>query len=117
MDIITAGQVATELRKIADALDKQPETPVVRGLLYFCCSYKGDAGKKAFISLAKLLPHPLAKQPDNDNYWLKGVNDALTTDLYISRSQICTLIEPAKPAVYDCPSILSQEEEDALGGF
>ena len=117
MDIITAGQVATELRKIADALDKQPETPVVSGSLYFCCSYKGDAGKKAFISLAKLLPHPLAKKLDNDDYWLKAGNDALTTHLYISRSQICTLIEPAQPAVYDCPSILSLEEEDALEVF
>ena len=117
MDIITAGQVATELRKIADALNKQPETPVVRGSLYFCCSYKGDAGKKAFISLAKLLPHPLAEWPNNDIYWLTSGNDALTTDLYITRTQICTLVEPAKPAVYDCPSILSQEEEDALGVF
>jgi len=117
MENITAGQVANELRKLADALDKQPETPVVRGSIYFSCSYKGDAGKKAFISLAKLLPRPLVKKPDDRNYWLKGGNEALTTDLYIERSQICTLIEPAKPAVYDCPSILSQEEEDALGVF
>ena len=117
MENITAGQVAAELRKIAEALDKQPETPIVGGDLYFSCSYEGDAGKKAFISLAKLLPHPLVKKPDENNYWLKGGNEALTTDLYIARSQICTLIEPAKPAVYDCPSILSQEEEDALEVF
>lgn len=114
---ITAGQLATELRNLADALDKQPDTPVVGGSLYFSCNYRGDTGKKAFISLAKLLPHPLAKKPDDCNYCLKGGNDALTTELYIERSQICTLIEPAKPAVYDCPSILSEEEEDALGAL
>lgn len=59
MGIIPAGQVATELRKLADALGKQPNTPVVGGSIYFSCCYKEDAGKKAFISLAKLLSRQL----------------------------------------------------------
>ena len=117
MEIIKAGKVATELRKLADALDKEPETNIVGASVYFSCKYKGDAGKKAFLALAKLLPRPLAKKPDNSNFWLTGGNGALNTDAYIERSQVCTLVEEAKPAVYACPSILSEAEEAALGQF
>ena len=37
--------------------------------------------------------------------------------LHIPRSKMCILVEPARPARYECPSILSDEEEAALGPF
>jgi hypothetical protein len=30
---------------------------------------------------------------------------------------MCILVEPARPARYECPTILSDEEEAALGTF
>jgi hypothetical protein len=115
MSIIRAGLVAIELRKLADALDKEPDTTIVRPNIYFMCSYVGDFGKAAFLSLAKLLPRPLVKRSTNNEYQLVGENDAIRFEAAITRSQVCTLVEPAKPAVYDCPSILSEAEEAALG--
>jgi hypothetical protein len=112
-----ANKVATELRKLADALDKEPEAVIVTPNIYFSCSYQGDVGKAAFLHLAKVLPRPLVKKPTNDDYWLKGGNENLKVELYIDRKQVCVLREPAKPAVYDCPSILSEAEEAALGPF
>ena len=115
MSIIKAGLVAIELRKLADALDKEPEASIVRPNIYFTCSYVGDFGKDAFLSLAKLLPRPLVKRPTESEYQLAGENDAISFETSITRSQICTLVEAAKPAVYDCPSILSEAEEASLG--
>jgi len=115
--ITTAGKVAIELRKLADALDKEPESPSVSASIYFSCPYAGKGKKEAFLNLAKLLPRPLIKRPANDEYRLEGGNDTLDIQLYIDRNAVCTLIEPARPAVYDCPSILSAEEEAALGPF
>ena len=111
----TAGQVASELRKLADALDKEPDASIVSPSIYFCCSYCGEASKPAFLAIAKLLPRPLNKKPRGDEYRLEYSTKNLSVQAYIERNQICTLIEPAKPAVYDCPSILSEAEEAALG--
>ena len=35
----------------------------------------------------------------------------------IDRAQVCELIEPAKPAVYRCFPLLSDQEEAELGKF
>lgn len=113
--ITTAGKVATELRKLADALDKEPEALTVRADIYFSCTYDGDNGKAAFLNLARMLPRPFAKYPDQDRYWLKGGNESVSFHLYIERSAVCTLKKPAQPAEYECPSILSELEEAALG--
>ena len=57
--ITTAGAVATELRRVADALDKEPEAEVVRPLCFF---YPED--KAGMENLVRLLPHPLDKFSD-----------------------------------------------------
>ena len=112
-----ASEVAAELRRIADALDKEPETEVKRPLFFFYCDTKDQ-----FLATARLLPRPLAKKldgDDGDTYQklclesdiVKGPIWVRTT---INRSLMCRLVKEAQPAVYDCEPILSQAEEESL---
>ena len=51
----TAGAIATELRRIADALDKEPETKLMQPLLSFY-NYENKGGR--FSRRSRLLPRP-----------------------------------------------------------
>jgi len=108
-----ACEVAAELRRVADALDKEPEAKVRQGGLWFHC-YE----KEHFLSLAHLMPRPFKK-----TLWTPGIQTdirltyetpALTMDVLIEQNSLCTLVEPALPAVYKCDPILSEIEEAAL---
>jgi hypothetical protein len=106
----TAHEVASELRRIADALDKEPEVTFKRPLLFFFPDTKEE-----FLTQARILPRPLKKIVDSRDYALQSPDEsAVWLRAKISRSEVCTLVEPAKPAVYDCGPLLSQEEEDSL---
>ncbi len=109
-----AIEVATELRRIADALEAKPETIVHKPWLHFYCDEK-----KPFLDTFSVLPRPLIKRYDRDNdMWdrvhLESNCDALDLDCSVPRSKICEIVEPAKPAVYNCPPLLSEEEESTL---
>ena len=108
---ITAGMVALELRRIADALVKEPEAEVTRPSLWFWCW----SNKDEFLNLVRLLPRPLTKDyTDDSELIMRGEYEAIDFQCRINRSAVCTLIEPAKPAVYNCEPLLSDEEEAAL---
>ena len=114
-----ASDVATELRKLADSIDGLGETEISRPFIYFSHS-SGDDRKERFIALAKVLPRPLKKTYGEGSYpdlTLAYVGTHLRITASIPRSEVCEVLEPAKPAVYHCPSIFSQEEESALGPF
>jgi hypothetical protein len=109
-----ASEFALKLRKLADGLDKAPEAEIYT----YVSITPAHNDKQTFLALAKLMPRPLTKKiryegTNYQDFTLEGDGFFLG----IPRSMICTLIEPAKPAVYDCPSILSKEEEDALGAL
>jgi hypothetical protein len=110
----TAAETATELRRIADALDKAPDLE----LNPYLAIRAEDDDKETFLALAKIMPRPMEKGID-----FKGTtyeDYKLEHDFWrikIPHSNICTLVEPAKPARYECPSILSPEEEAAIGEF
>ena len=117
----TAGAVAQELRKLADALDKEPELQVFRPEIDFLTKYAGETKKSVFLALARILPRPLKKQPQRyDGTALELVHEtsAIRILAAIPRSEVCRLIEPAKtiPAVYDCTPLLSEDEENQLQG-
>lgn len=114
-DKITAGMVAAELRKLADGLDKEPEAEVIEPSIYFSCSYSRQP-KEFFLNLAKLLPRPLKKIFNDTEIRLEYSSPALSVSAYTKRSVLCTLLEPAKPAVFKCDPILSPEEEAQLEG-
>lgn len=115
----TTAAIAAELRRIADVLDKQPELEVVQPRLSFYHSYGYGRGKDAFIALAKMFPRPIEKGDgyNHEQYTLTHKTEALEVYASIDKSQVCTLVEPARPARYDCKPILSLEEEAALGKF
>ena len=55
---ITAGQVAIELRKLADSLDREPEAAIEKPGVYLY--HWGQ--KETFLALAKILPRPLTRE-------------------------------------------------------
>ena len=72
-----------------------------------------------FLDLAKVFQRPFDKGDgyDHQQYTLKHETDALEVYAAIDRSKVCTLVEEARPARYECVPILSLEEEAALGKF
>lgn len=118
MENTTAGQVAAELRRIAEAFEREPDVEVKRPMLAFW-----PDSKEQFLTLATALPKPLHKKIDGEDgskyqkYILQNEDAAVWTHVSIDRNDICIMVEPARPARYECPSILSEAEEAALGKF
>jgi hypothetical protein len=88
---------------------------VKKPYLFFSCT----SDKDVFLRTARLMPLPLKKvYQDEGNSWdeAKLVYDPPAIYLCVSvyRSSVCTLVEPAKPAVYHCEPMFSSEEEAAL---
>lgn len=104
-----AALVAMELRKLADALDVQPDAEIVKPYVWFMAN-----DKDAFLALARLLPRPLVKKLDGPYIQIGYDNPAIFVASQVSQSLTCELIEPAKPAVYRCDPILSEEEDAAV---
>jgi hypothetical protein len=112
--MITAGQIAAELRRIADVLDKEPETELVRPRLSFFHGY--SITKENFLALARLFPRPFKKGEgyDHDQITLAHETDALGVYASIDRSKVCILESPAIPAKYRCEPLLSEAEEESV---
>ncbi len=109
-----ASELATKLRTLADSLDKAPGAEINP---YVSISPSCD-NKETFLELAKVLPRPLTKKirhegTSYEDFTLEGDGFLLS----IPRSALCVIVEPARPARYECPSILSEAEEAALGAF
>jgi hypothetical protein len=112
--MITAGQIAAELRRIADVLDKEPETELVQPRLGFYHGY--GATKEPFRSLARIFPRPFKKGEgyDHDQITLTHETPALEVYAAIDRSKVCVLESPAIPAKYRCEPLLSEAEEESV---
>ena len=109
-----ALEFALKLRRLARDLEKAPEAEINT---YVSITPVND-DKQTFLELAKVLPRPLTKKiryegASYEDFTLEGDGFVLG----IPRSKMCILVEPARPARYECPSILSDEEEAALGPF
>ncbi|MGC9159765.1 MAG: hypothetical protein ACP5FH_12345 [Terracidiphilus sp.] len=109
-----ASVLATKLRALADGLDKAPEAEIHPYVSISPC----NDDKETFLELAKVLPRPLTRKIRHEG---KSYEDfTLEGDVFvlsIPRSKMCILVEAARPALYECPTILSAEEEAALGVF
>jgi len=109
-----ASEVANELRKLADALDKEPDAVIVKPVVSFSTYSKPD-----FLAAVKIIPRPVGKRirfedTSYEDLCVEYCSDAIKISADVARKLMCTLVEPAKPAVYACPPILSLEEEEAL---
>lgn len=115
MSTTTAGLAAIELRKLADSLDKNPESVITKPWVFFP-SYD----KEGFVNAVRLMPRPLKKSVDKhgDERYRKLMVDyaspALDIHATVPQSLMCELIEPAKPAVFRCDPILSDFEVDEV---
>lgn len=111
----TAGAVAVELRKLADAFDQNPNAVVHKGWLAFYADTKEE-----FVNAALLLPRPLVKGQDSDRedkytrIYVERETPALDVKVSVYKALTCVLVEPAKPAVYSCDPILSGLEIDEV---
>lgn len=111
-----ASEVATGLRKLADALDRNPDLTIIRPRIGFWY----DTQKDAFVETCRLLPRPLVKKfPKATGAWervyVEHDNAVIEVFATIYQSNFCHLVTPAQPAVYECDSILSPEDEKDMG--
>jgi hypothetical protein len=113
----TAHDIAIELRKMADSLDKEPEAALTKA--YVWMNFSLD--KAGFINAARLLPRPAKKRFDEEGRTIDRIHlEYDTPHLEVSasmyRDQFCKILVPAKviPAIYECEPLLSAEEEASL---
>jgi len=106
-----AKDVATELRKIADGFDREPDAEMPYAFVSFT-----HHTKESFLAMARVMPRPIEKQVTDSNLRLKYKNEAITLWVDVPQSLTCVLITPAHDAVYRCEPILSliDIEESAL---
>jgi hypothetical protein len=107
-----ASEVATELRKLADALSVEPDAEIKRPdiMVY----HWGNESKEAFLTLCRLIPRPLQKKYTDDRMRVEYSSAGLGITLSVPRSAVCRIVEPAKPAVYECEPLLSDQEEATI---
>ena len=107
-----ATEVAAELRRIADAIETI-EIDIPHAFLNF-----SNHAKDSFLALAGVMPRPINKSVTDSSFQpelrLKYTTAAITLWVSVPQSLTCTLVTPAQPAVYDCPSILSELEESEV---
>jgi hypothetical protein len=112
-----SSEVAAELRKLADALDREPEQELPVTNVDFYCKYAGVKGKPMFLALVRILPHPLTKSDDDmGGLELKYTTPSLCIRTVVERDKVCKLIRPAQqiPAKYECEPLLTTEEDASL---
>lgn len=117
--IVTGPAFATELRKLADAVEPLERVSGEFGKpwLFISFKYGGAPSKDAFIELAKVLPKPYMKKPNDQELILEYVSEGMDVRASIERSQVCELVEPARPAVYRCEPLLSDDEDAEITGL
>jgi hypothetical protein len=114
MPLTTAGKVASELRKIAESLEQQPDAAIGKPYLTF-----SEDKKEPFLAVVRLFPHPLKKgvrYPEEtyaQNY-VRYETDGIILEASVQRDKVCRIVEPAKPPVWECDPILSDVEESTL---
>lgn len=109
-----ASEVANELRKLADGLDNDPNANIERPFIYF--SHYGNSNKASFMAIAKALPRPFQKEYKDKDFEISYRGEAIVLCVRINRDAVCRIVAPAKPAVYECDPILSEEEHAKLDG-
>jgi hypothetical protein len=104
-----ASEVAVELRKLADSIERGGDTAVPSATVLFGRDYAID-DKDRFLAIARLMPKPLTKEYTEREVKVRYITEAVKVSAYIDRSGVCKIIKPAQPAVYDCEPLLSEVE-------
>lgn len=105
-----ASEIAAEFRKFAALLDRTPDAITPRAF----CLFAADT-KEEFLGIGRALLRPLKKEVAGENsahptICLTYISPAAQFYTRVAQSLTCELIEPAKPAIYRCDPILSDNE-------
>ena len=116
-----AIEVAAELKKLVERIESAGELEIPYAFVHMTF---GSSQKESFKTFAQdVMPRPYKKtftdEPfgelrltyDAEN---EAGQDTLTLWVKIARESICRIVEPAKPAVYDCDPLFTPEEEAVL---
>lgn len=109
----TTREVASELRRLADSFDKEPETRLDRPFFSF-----RSEDKDRFFALARLFPRPLEKKFTEGTYPEVEIfykNDAIWVYARIARDKVCKVVKAAQPAEFECEALLSEKEFEEVG--
>ena len=109
-----ASEIARELRAFADHLDKSGDVELIRPDLSFYHGYA--ATKEQFLHASSVFPRPFKKSDgwDHKQIRLTHETESLRIEASIEKDKVCTLIAPARPAVFECEPLLSQLEEESI---
>jgi hypothetical protein len=102
---MTTHDLAKDLRNLADKLEAADSALAGNEFLMLHLWFQDKA---AFVSVAKAIGG-IKKLTDWD-YELNSECGLLRICLKIPRNAVCRLVEPAKPAVYECEPLLSEAE-------
>jgi hypothetical protein len=106
----TSHELADGLRALADKLTSKPAVA-----LPYCEStirlYYSD--KEQFLDAAKAFGGN--KETGDSYYTLLSTYGPLMVAVYTDRDMVCRLVTPATPAVYECETLFTPEEEAAIG--
>jgi hypothetical protein len=111
-----ASEIAAELRGLAESIAMIDDSV---NLPYVFVNIRHNS-KESFLAFAKnAMPRPFATSTEHNygqEYDLRLTHETDNVHVWcaVNQSLTCTLVEPAKPAVYKCDPILSEEEYDLV---
>ena len=115
---MTSHELATDLAKLAEHLKQQPDLEI--GTFYLTNESYNTTGEQ-FKAIAKSFPKPLHKRVTSygtgeSDIILESPKDGegFTLHFRVPQNKVCKIVEPARPAVYDCEPLLTPEEEAEL---
>lgn len=104
-----ARELALELEKLANHYRNLGDVEVHP---LHCLDY--HVGKQSFLDAVARMPHPFNKVYRGDDFAVIYRTPAIVIEHYAKRDRVCRIVEPAKPAVFECLPLLSQEEVASL---
>lgn len=106
----------TGLRELADFLEANPCLPVpVNPYLGSSVTNYGEPEKtKLALQAVARCPGPWKKELDDSVLTLVKDFHCVEYRVTCNRTHVCKMVEPAKPAVWDCEPILSAKEFEEL---
>ena len=110
----TAHESSLELRRLADALDSNPDMIIARPMIYLGYNYGLGGGKDGFLNFAKVMPRPFDKVYGATELELRILTDAIHITACINRDKVCRIVTPAQPAQYECEPLFSDSEEEGM---
>lgn len=104
------------LRQLADYLENNPDIPTPSSTTVTACAtdYLNEEGTKHNMQAVAKCPGPWSKEFDDSFLTLTRKFAGIELQVFCNRNHVCKMVEPAKPAVWDCEPLLSAKEFEEL---